>query len=427
MSMSTHRGFRQALEQRQRLGQRGQAAVQLLGLSFEEAEAMIAAEVLSNPVLQPVARAASTPISEIIENTLAEAISLSDHLIRQVGELTDITPSVRECLRYLIGCLDERGYLCDQPDWIEAVDGAQALKLLRGLEPAGVGARDLLDCFALQLKREGVWSSVWRQFFERPDLLEKQDFAALARHLGLGNTDLRAMMAKLRTLSSAPGQAFSASAPVAPPDLMVKSMKSGETLVELVHARRVRAKICPEAVEALRSIERNPNHAAYVKDQFEHARWVRRICQQRVDTLLRVARHAVAIQHEAIHQGLAAMRPLTLRETAEILDMHESTVSRAVAHKAIETPIGVIALRDLFSAPSGKGESCVTAVRASIQKLIDGERAGRVLSDEDIASQLAPSGIRLSRRSVAKHRAAMGVAGARVRARRQTFIGDHPG
>ncbi len=424
MTMSTQRGFRQALEQRQRLGQRGQAAVQLLGLRFEEAEAMIEAEALSNPVLLPVGRAASTPISEIIENTHAETPSLPDHLTRQVGELNGLKPSVRECLIYLIGCLDERGYLRDQPDWIGTLDGAQALRLLRGLEPAGVGAHDLLDCFALQLKREGSWSPMWRHFFERADLLEKQDFVALARHLGVEKPALRAMMAKLRTLAAAPGQAFSAPVLVAPPDLVVKTLTSGETVVELTRARRVRVKICPDAVDALRRIERDRDHAAYVKDQFEHARWVRRICQQRGDTLLRVARHAVAIQHEAIHQGLAAMRPLTMRETADILDLHESTVSRAVAHKAIQTPIGVIALRGLFSAPSGEGESCVTAVRASIQKLIDGERAGQVLSDEDIASHLAPSGIRLSRRSVAKHRAAMGVAGARVRARRQALMSE---
>jgi len=420
--MSTQGGFRQALEQRQRLGQRGQAAVQLLGLSFEDAEAMIEAETLSNPVLKPSVRAASAPISVVIENTHAETPSLSDHLNRQVGELTDLTPPVRASVQYLIGCLDERGYLRDPPDWIETPNGAEALQLLRRLEPAGIGAHNLLDCFALQLKRRGIWSSLWRRCFERADLLEKQDYVALARHLGVEKATLRAMMAQLRTLSSAPGDAFTIPAPIAPPDLLVRTLKTGETVVELTRSRQLRVKICPDALEALRRIQHDPDHAAYVKDQLEHARWVRRICQQRGDTVLRVARHAVTIQHQAIHEGLAAMRPLTLRETADRLDVHESTVSRAVAHKAIQTPIGVIALRDLFSAASGEGESCVTAVRASIQRLIDTEGAERILSDADIVAQLAPSGIRLSRRSVAKHRAAMGVAGARVRARRLALL-----
>ena len=424
MSISSQQGFRQALEQRQRLGQRGQAAVQLLGLSFEDAEAMIEAEALSNPVLQPVLRSSHAPISEVIENTVASPAGLVDHLTRQVGEIADLTAAVRAHLLYLIGCLDERGYLRDAPDWIDTADGAEAHRVLRLLDPAGVGAHDLLDCFALQLRRAGEWSCLWRRFFDRADLIEKQDFTALAREMDIDRTQLRAMMDRLRSLSSAPGHAFNAAAPVSPPDLVVKALKSGETVVELTRERRVGVKVCREAVEALRRIEHHPEHAVYVKDQLAHARWVRHICRQRGDTLLRVARYAVAFQHEAIERGMAHLRPLTMREAAQFLDVHESTVSRAVAHKAIETPIGVLALRDLFSATSGEGDVSVTAVRETIQRLVDAERPGRVLSDDDIAEALAPLGARLSRRSIAKHRAAMGVASARVRGQRLTLFAE---
>ncbi len=424
MPISTRHGFRQALHQRQRLGQRGQAAVHLLGLSFEDAEAMIEHEALGNPVLQPVIRRTSTPICDIIANTVAEQVSLADHLLRQAGELTDLAPRVRARLRHLIGCLDERGYLQDRPEWVDDDEGAEALRALRALDPAGVGAFDLLDCFTLQLQRTGRWSGLWRALFDRADLIEKQDFAALARQLGVERAELRSMLAALRSLTAAPGCAFSAAAPPAPPDLLVRTLATGELVVELTRERQVRVSVSRDAVAALRRIEHQPEHAAYVKGQLAHARWVRHICRQRGDTLLKVARYAVALQHGAVQDGPAHLRPLTLRAAAAALDLHESTVSRAVAHKSIETPGGVIALRALFSAPSGEGASCVTAVRSSIQRLVAAEGAERVLSDQDIADRLAPEGVVLSRRSVAKHRAAMGLASARLRRRRLALFDD---
>jgi len=414
------------MEQRQRLGQRGQAAVQLLGLGFEDAEAMIEAEALTNPVLKPVRRSAGQPISEIIENTTSQSVSLIDHLTAQMGEQFDLCPQVKACLEYLIGSLDANGYLRDAPDWLETDAGAQAYETLRGFDPAGVGASSLLDCFALQLQRKGRWSEQWQMLLAQADLIERQDYAALARKLGLEMSQLRDLMDQLRALSPDPAAEFSRELPLAPPDLLLRTLKSGETVVELVRDRQVRVGVDREAVQALRDIEDNPAHKAYVKDQLAHARWVRQICKQRGETLLRVAEYAVAVQYQALQEGLEHLRGLTMRSVANALKVHESTVSRAVAHKVISTPIGCIALRDLFSAATCEGQTSVSAVRQSIQTLVGAETASCVLSDQDIANELAQTGVKVSRRSVAKYRSAMGVASAHVRARRYALYADAP-
>lgn len=426
MSVSSHLSVHQKQSLRQRLSQRGQMAVKLLGLSFEDAEALIETEALSNPVLKPVRRSSGAPISEIIENTASGTVSLIDHLTAQMGEVFDLTPRVKTHLEYLIGSLDEQGYLRERPDWIETEAGAEAYEILRSFDPAGVGASSLLDCFALQLQRQGEWSDQWQALFEKADLMERQDFPALARHLNICMSDLRVLMDQLRTLSPDPAAGFVQNMPLAPPDLVVRTLKSGETVVELTRDREVRVAVDRDAVEALRQIESDPAHRDYVKDQLAHARWVRQICKQRGETLLSVAEYAVAIQYQAIHDGIGHVRALTMRSVAEALKVHESTISRAVAHKMIMTPIGCIALRDLFSASSCEGQTSVTAVRQSIQALVGAEDAASVLSDQEIADELANSGVSLSRRSVAKHRKALGVAGARERSRRHALYAQTP-
>ncbi len=418
MPASFSSGQYQALEQRQRLGQRGQAAVRILGLSFEEAEAMIEAEALSNPVLRPMTRALGSPVSDVLENTVASEIGLIDHLTSQLAQNAALEPDIGAKAQYLIGCLDEPGYLREAPDWIETEDGQLALQALQGLEPAGIGARDLCECFALQLERSGERSPIWADLLSRSDLIEKQAFDELARQLAISMSELRERLVMLRSLDPAPGHAFHRPAPVMPPDLVVRTSDTGELSVDLTRDRQIRVGVDRDAIAALRKIEHDPQHAAYVKDQLSHARWVRHICRQRSDTLLRVARYAVAFQHEAVMRGLGHVRPLTLRAAADFLDVHESTVSRAVAHKAIETPVGVIALRALFSGVTADGAASVTSVRQRIQSILDTEAPGEVFADEAIAAQLSAQGLRLSRRCIAKHRKAMGVAGARVRRRR---------
>ncbi|MEO1039590.1 MAG: hypothetical protein AAFX09_08590 [Pseudomonadota bacterium] len=418
MSVSFAHGQNQALEQRQRLSQRGQAAVKLLGLSFEDAEAMIEAEALSNPALHFTRSSFGSPISEVIEATLASKPSLIEHLSSQLALIANMPEFLQAKAKFLIGCLDDRGFLRDVPDWIETRDGSAALRAVQSLEPAGIGARHLMECFALQLRRRGEWSDMWAALFDHAELIEAQKFPELARRIGIEFGEIRAMLMTLKGLNAAPGHVFGAAPVDAPPDLVVKTLKSGELVVDLIRERQVRVGVDRRAVAALRLIEHDPEHAAYVKDQLSHARWVRHICRQRGDTLLKVARYAVALQHHAVTEGLAYIRPLTLRAAAEFLDLHESTVSRAVAHKAIETPIGVMPLRALFSGVSAEGAASVTSVRESIKAIIDAEKHDQVFCDADIAARLANKGVVLSRRCVAKHRNALGIAGVRVRRRR---------
>ncbi len=336
-------------------------------------------------------------------------------------------PAVRDLALELADLVDDDGYLRPDDGELAAMLGrtpaevAAARRRLQACEPVGVGARDLAECLALQLRERGEWDALWEGLLARLDLVARGDRARLARELGVEAERLAPRLERLRRLEPRPGAAFGGeTATPLLPDLLVRRVR-GRWRVEMNTALLPRVLVDRAFWAELGSRVRDRGERRYLTERLQDARGLARAVAQRTRTLLRVGRAVFRHQRAFLEAGPGALRPLTLREVAEELGIHESTVSRAVAGKAVETPFGVLPLRYFFTAALAdhRGEATVAAeaVRRRIRELIAREDPARPLSDERIARLLAAEGVRVARRTVAKYREALGIPGSAARRR----------
>ncbi len=323
--------------------------------------------------------------------------------------------------------VDEDGYLRTDDAELAAMLGcsveevAAARHCLQACEPAGVGARDLAECLALQLRRRGEWDPLWEGLLAQLELVARGDRARLARRLGVEPERLARRIERLRRLEPRPGAAYGGeTALVQVPDLLLRQVR-GRWRVEMNPAVLPRVLVDRAFWAEIEGRVREREERRYLAERLQDARGIARAVAQRSRTLLRVGREIFRRQRAFLDHGPVALRPLTLRDVADALGIHESTVSRAVAGKAVETPFGVLPLRFFFSAAlsDGRGEATVAAeaVRRRIRELIAGEDPKQPLSDERIARLLQAEGVRVARRTVAKYREALGIPGSAARRR----------
>jgi RNA polymerase sigma-54 factor len=362
-------------------------------------------------------------------DTPAAGLSLQEHLMGQLGaDLADAQD--RAIGQALIEALDEGGYLTLEPAEIARRLGLEARRVepvltrLQEFDPPGVFARSLAECLALQLADRGRLDPPLQRLLERLDLLAEGKRGALRRHCGVDAEKLDAMIAELRRLDPRPGLAFErATVQTVTPDLTIASDGEGGWEVQLNGDSLPRLAInegyAPKgatggatdgAIGAAGAEAR-----AYLKAQRTAAQWLLRALDRRADTLRRVAGVIVKRQAGFLEGGVGALKPLSRREIARSLELHESTVSRAIAGKYAATPRGVLALAAFFGgrlnasagSATGPGEGAgmaPAAVRARLSQIIEQEPRGHVLSDQAIARRLGEEGIELSRRTVAKYR-----------------------
>ncbi|MBR9825714.1 MAG: RNA polymerase factor sigma-54 [Alphaproteobacteria bacterium] len=421
----------QKQSQTQTLSPQMQRTMFLLQLSGEALEEEIMAICEANPLIAERSslsrnRSNSAALADWTATTPAR-LNLSDHLKHQLA-LTRTTPHIRALALRIIEHIEPSGRL-NADDWAHLADarGADdALALVQSFEPAGVGARSIIECFALQLDPQSAACPRWQALLDNLHALATEPAHAFARRCGVSETELKTMIAHLRTLDLQPGYGFeTADAIEIIPDLRAERSESGEWAVALSWDPTTSIALEP----AYRGWHRNPALAgkarSFLQGKHEEARWLKQALRQRGDTLLRVARLAIAFQHRFMSEGTEALIPLTMREIATRLELHESTVSRAVAHKHIETPRGVLPLRSFFStAVSEAGENAATAsaaVRARIEKMIANEVVPGEMSDGAISQALCAEGVEIARRSIAKHRDRLGIVNARERARLASY------
>ena len=353
--------------------------------------------------------------------------SLREHLLAQLT-LAAKPPRELALARYLVDCLDEAGYLREDPDLIAVRLGAAsaeveaALVLVQSLEPTGVGARSLSECLALQLKERDRLDPAMATLVANLDRLERRDFAGLKRLCRVDGEDLAAMLAELRRLEPRPGRAFGAE-PLSPlvPDILVARAPDGGWQVELnadalpkvLIDRRYHARLAPRL--------RGDGERAYLATHLQQANWLVRNLDQRARTILKVATEIVRHQDGFLTAGLGQLRPLNLRTLAAAVGLHESTVSRATANKFMATSRGVYELRFFFTqaiAATGGGDAhSAAAVRERIRAMIAAEPADGVLSDDQIVGLLRRDGIEIARRTVAKYREALRIPSSTQRRR----------
>ncbi len=337
--------------------------------------------------------------------------SLQEHLLQQLG--ADIADPIDHAIgRALIEALDDAGYLTDDAVGLAGRLGhdparvSSLLTRLREFDPPGVFARSLAECLALQLADRGRLDEAMGHLIDHLDLLAKGDRASLMQLCGVDTARLTAMIAELRRLDPRPGLAFDRTTVIAVvPDLTIERGPGGTWQIELNDQTMPRL-----AVNESYPLPPTADVAAqrYLKEQRKTAHWLLRALDRRAETLLRVAREIVDRQGAFLEGGAAALKPLSRREVAAALGMHESTVGRATANKYAATPRGVMALVDFFggrlSSASDPAGHAPPAVRARLKGLIEAEPAECPISDDRLAVLLGEAGIAIARRTVAKYR-----------------------
>lgn len=368
------------------------------------------------------------------ETASAAGESLQEHLMWQIN-LTPMGERDRVVAMAIIDALDADGFLqgtiedlCStmngdddidiEPDEVEAV-----LKLVQGLEPPGVAARDLQECLLLQLSQvpDGtLWIDEARRCCsDLMELLANRDYSQLMRKLKLDKEELTQVLALIQSMNPRPGSQYNNEQPeYVVPDVFVSK-----------HKGRWRVELNPDTMPPLRV---NPYYAGMIKrsddseqnsslkSHLQEARWFIKSLQSRSETLLKVATAIVERQRAFLEHGEEAMKPLVLHDIAEVLEMHESTISRVTTRKYMHTPRGIYELKYFFSSHVSTtlgGEASSTAIRAVIKKLIAAENVEKPLSDNKIATLLSEQGVKVARRTVAKYREAMAIPASNERKR----------
>jgi RNA polymerase sigma-54 factor len=355
--------------------------------------------------------------------------TLQEQLIEQL-ELAKLSPIDIAIARVICDALTDDGYLQDSLEDVRSsllpeIDAAPAdvervLGIVQSLEPAGVGARNLGECIALQLKQLDAATPARdvaiRVALEHLDLVAGQQLALLRRQLRCSESDLEMALALVRSCHPRPGAAVNPTqAQYVIPDVFVRRTDHG-WMVEINQATVPRVRVNQSYANL---ISRAPDHAM-LRTQLQEARWLMRSLEIRNETLVKVARCIVQRQTSFFEIGEEAMEPLILKDVAEAVEMHESTISRVTTAKYMHTPRGVFEFRYFFSshvAAADGTEMSSTAIRAKIRKLISQENPDNPLSDAKLAEILSQEGIPVARRTVAKYREGMQIAPSNERKR----------
>jgi RNA polymerase sigma-54 factor len=351
----------------------------------------------------------------------AAGVSLREHLDVQIA-LSPLSDRDRTLVRFLIEALDDDGYLhqpledllelLPQDSGVELDDLSIALRHVHNLDPAGIGARSPQECLALQLQvhPEGPLRQLALEIVtEHLELLAERNFARIKKLTGCDDDGLRAAHALICSLDPHPGSRYSTSETrYVLPDVVVRKTR-GRWTVSLNHEAMPRLRINRLYASLL---QQNRSQGGGLSGQLQEARWLIKNVQQRFDTILRVSQAIVDQQRQFFDHGDVAMRPLTLREIADQLELHESTVSRVTTQKYMATPRGVFELKYFFGshvATDTGGAASSTAIRALIRQLVDAEDSKKPLSDARIAEVLGQQGIVVARRTIAKYRESLNI------------------
>jgi len=367
-----------------------------------------------------------------LEQTAARPTTLREHLVEQIGaDLPDLAD--RAVAFFLLDQLDEAGYLraaelegAAERLGCQPEDFNRVLARLQEFDPPGVFARDLRECLALQLRDRNRLDPAMQALLDNLPLLAVRNVTALLRVCGVDGEDLADMVAEIKTLDPRPGHAFDPplAQPVVP-DILMRAQPEGEWLVELNPDTLPRVLVNNRYYARVSRVARSKSEREYLTDRLQAANWLVKSLHQRATTILKVATEIVRQQDGFFRHGVRALRPLILRDIADAIGMHESTVSRVTTNKYIATPRGLFELKYFFTssiAASRGGEShSAEAVRFRIRGLIDAEPSDDTLSDERIVEMLQQEGVDIARRTVAKYREAMRIPSS-VQRRREKML-----
>ncbi|MBU2874801.1 RNA polymerase factor sigma-54 [Marinobacter salexigens] len=361
--------------------------------------------------------------------------TLRDHLEWQLN-LTPLSERDQAIAHALMDAVDEQGYLTSpveeiysglsddtEADPLELDEVEAVLRRLQYFDPPGVFARNLQDCLLIQLNQlppETPYLAQARLVITHYiNLLGNRDYAQLLRRSRLKEDQLRDVLALITSLNPRPGDIIDRTEPdYVIPDVIVRK-HNGRWRVELNPEIAPRIRVNASYASLIKRADSSADNT-YLRDQLQEAKWFIKSLQSRNETLLKVATRIVEYQQGFLDHGEEAMKPLILSDIAQLVEMHESTISRVTTQKYMHTPRGVFELKYFFSSHVSTdegGECSSTAIRAMIKKLIAAETPKKPLSDSKIAAMLGEQGIKVARRTVAKYREAMHIPPSNERKR----------
>ena len=358
-------------------------------------------------------------------NSIVAPLTLQEHLIEQIRE-SGLDEQRQEDAKIIVGNLTDHGYL-DAPLEELAIQLQiplerleDALATIQNFDPPGVGAADLRECLLLQLDFLGLGAGLEAEIVdEHLDEVARNHFPQLAKKLHLPIETIIEAIDHIRTLDPSPGSRFQNNGnPYVQPDVKIKSGDHGEWVASLTGSYLPRLRINDEYKDLLSSSTDDRKTRNYLRNQIRDGRAVIRAIDQRQETILAIAREIVDHQQPFLEKGSRHLKPMTMSDIAEVIGVHPTTVSRAVAGKYVDTPHGLMEMRKFFATgyqtSDGKDVSN-EGVREALQALINSENGAKPLSDSKLEKLLNEQGIKVARRTVAKYREQLGILPSHLR------------
>lgn len=369
--------------------------------------------------------------SNLLEQTVSNEESLLDHLL---GQLVDISDPIDRLIGYhLTHLIDEAGYVPADLDSVAEQVGCDLARVeaklvrLQNFDPSGVFARNLSECLAIQLRDLDRLDPAMQALLDNLELLASGDQATLLEKCGVDEEDLIDMIGEIRALDPKPGQAFSheIAQPVVP-DVFVRPASTGGWVVELNSETLPRVLVNTQHYAVVTKGAASREDKSFIAERLNSANWLIKSLEQRATTILKVSTELVRQQDAFFAKGVQHLRPLTLRDIAQAIEMHESTVSRVTANKYLATPRGIYQMKYFFtsaiaSATAGAASLSAESVRHRIKDLVNQEDAANILSDDKIVGILRGEQVDIARRTVAKYRESMRIPSS-VDRRRQLKV-----
>lgn len=363
------------------------------------------------------------------ESMLSDNQSLHDHLTTQAG--TVFKGADLLIAAHLIDLIDEMGYLTGGVEEVADRLGvtpsevAAVLTVIQSFDPAGVGARSLAECIAIQAREADRYDPAMARLIDNLELLARGELSSLRRICNVDQEDLADMIRELRDYNPKPGLQFGGERPqMVVPDVFIARTKGGWA-VELNSATLPRVLINRRYYADLADGKLDKNQRAYLSECLASANWLVKALDQRARTIVKVSSALVTAQKAFFEQGVSQLKPLTLKQVADEIGMHESTISRVTSNKFLSCERGLFELKYFFTSgiQSSDGGDAVSAhaVKDRIKALIGAEEADSILSDDKLVELLREEGFDIARRTVAKYREALGI-GSSVQRRRQKLL-----
>lgn len=353
-----------------------------------------------------------------LEASVSRAETLQEYLLNQL-RMADVAPEDQPIALQILGNLDKNGYLCSSYEELAKEAGCsvedviRVIEIFRGFDPAGVGARDLGECLLIQLENMEMGSALPARIVrDHLDKLERRKYDQIAKVEKVTVQEVYRAVSVIRTLEPRPGRQFADEATrYVVPDIYVQKV-AGEYVITLNEEGLPRLRVSPYYMQLLKSGEygNNPNRV-YLNERLKAASWLIKSIHQRQQTIYKVTESIMKFQREFLDLGIERLKPLVLKDVADDIGMHESTVSRVTTNKYVHTPQGVFELKFFFTSgiKSAEGDLSSSSIKEKIKNLIAAEDQQNPISDQQIVDILKKDNIDIARRTVAKYREGLGI------------------